>query len=81
MTIRKALVGLKHLLPFIQSESPSDMEDRDQMQEDHLAVNGQDVNMQQEEELSGDQSMEAVEDLDAEVEDRDDSGQTDVSLD
>ena len=51
------------------------------MQEDHLAVNGQDVNMQQQEEASGDLSMEAVEDLDADVEDRDDSGQTEGSLD
>jgi hypothetical protein len=35
----------------------------------------------QQEDASGDQSMEAVEDLDAEVEDLDDSGRTDASLD
>jgi hypothetical protein len=65
---------------WYQSETPSDLGDRDQLQEDHQAVNGQDINMQQED-ASGDQSMEAVEDLDAEVEDLDNSGQTDASLD
>ncbi|KAG7558278.1 hypothetical protein FFLO_02841 [Filobasidium floriforme] len=63
-----------------RSETPSDLGDRDQLQEDHQAVNGQDINMQQED-ASGDQSMEAVEDLDAEVEDLDNSGRTDASLD
>jgi hypothetical protein len=35
----------------------------------------------QQEDASGDQSMEAVEDLDAEMEDLDNSGRTDASLD